>query len=94
MLRGQFGDKCFIRIGSFAAQFVIEVHHADHDAQFLAQLQQQKKQRDRVRSARHSYTHTLPRPQHFMLLQVGKQLLLEGSENHFVSESLCSSTSH
>ncbi len=45
MLRGQFRDKCLVRIGSFAPQFVIEVDHTQHDAQFPAQLQQQQEQR-------------------------------------------------
>src|SRR6202158_4256547 len=77
VLRGQFLDKCLVRIGSFAAQFVIEVHHAEHDAQFLAQLQQQQQQRHRVCPARHRHANAVAWPYHFLFLQTGEEALPE-----------------
>ncbi len=61
MLRRQFRDKRFIRIGSLAPQLMIEVHYAQHDAQVLPQLQQQKQKRHRIRAAGHRHAHALAR---------------------------------
>ena len=77
MLRGQFRDKYFVRIGSFAAQFVIEVHHTENDAQFPAQLQQQQQQRHGIRPARHRHSNAVARPHHFLFLQTGEEALPE-----------------
>jgi hypothetical protein len=38
----QLGDKLLVRIRSFAAQFVVEMHDAEDDPKFLSQLQQQQ----------------------------------------------------
>jgi hypothetical protein len=51
MLRRQLGDEFFIRVGSFASQFVIEMHHTQHDAQLFPRLQQEQQQRHRIRPA-------------------------------------------
>src|SRR6266567_4109804 len=77
MLRGQFRDKPFIRIGSFGTQFMIEVHHAEHNAQFLPQLQQQQQQRHGIRSARNRHTHAVTWPYHLLFLQTDQDALPE-----------------
>src|SRR6266481_266688 len=94
MVRRQFRDELFICIGSFAAQFVIEVHHAQHDSQLLAQLQKQKQQRHGIRPAGHSRAHAIPRLQHSVLFQGGENLLLEESRIPLVSGCACFYTSH
>lgn len=38
----QLGHKFFVGVRSLAAQFVIEVHDAENDSQFLTQFQQQE----------------------------------------------------
>ena len=58
VLRSQVRHKFFVRVGSFPAQFVIEMHDAQDDSQLSAQFQQQEQQRDRVGSARNSYANT------------------------------------
>src|SRR6266704_1893757 len=75
MLRGQFRDKPFIRIGSFGTQFVIEVNHAQHNAQLLAQLQQQQQQRHGIRSARNRHAHGVTRPYQLLFLQTDQDAL-------------------
>jgi hypothetical protein len=37
----EFGYKTFVRVGFRPAQFVIEVHNREHDAELVAQLEQQ-----------------------------------------------------
>ncbi len=77
VLRGQLGDKCFVSVRSLAAQFVIEVHHAEHKSQLLAQFQQQEQERHRIRASGHRNAHTIPRTHEFVRFQVLHHLLAQ-----------------
>ena len=56
----QLRDKTLIRIGFRPAQIVVEVNDREHDADFLAKLEQQSKQRNRIGSARDRDPGTIP----------------------------------
>ena len=77
VFRGQLGDKIFIRVGSLASQFVIEVRHARNNSELLAQFQQQQKQRHRICAARNCDAHTLAGARKLLRFDVLQQLLAQ-----------------
>ena len=80
MFRRQFCDKLFVRVASFAAQFMIKVHHAQHDPEFLPQLKEKQQQSNGIRAAGYRYAHAVARPEHFLFLQVSKEALRKNSK--------------
>ena len=48
VLVGQLGDELLVGFGFGSAQFVIEVDHGEHDANFRPQLQHDAQQGDRI----------------------------------------------
>jgi hypothetical protein len=51
VLVSQLSDEPFIFVRGQPTQFVIEMNHGENNADFLAKIQQQAKQCDRVRSS-------------------------------------------
>ena len=52
VMPGQLRDEALVGIGFRSAQIVIEVNDGEHNADFVAKLEQQSKQRHRIGSAR------------------------------------------
>src|SRR2546430_2277685 len=80
MLRGESCNELLVRVGSVAAQLVIKVHHAQHDPQFLAQLEEKQQQSNGICTAGYRHAHSVARPQHFLFLQVSKEALRKKSK--------------
>jgi len=77
MLRRKFRNEFFVGLRGPAAQFVIEVHDAQHAAQFLPQFQEQMQQSDGIRAPRNGNAQALARAQQTGALQEQQQALGE-----------------
>ncbi len=56
---GQLRREFFIRVGISTAQFVIEMHNAEHDSQLLPQLHELQQQRHRIGAPGYRHSHAL-----------------------------------
>ncbi|HUI53248.1 MAG TPA: hypothetical protein VLX60_15795 [Terriglobales bacterium] len=69
------GYEFFVRVGSLSAESVIEMDHAQNDAEFFAQLQKQMQQGNRIRTARNGHTEPLAGAKPTFIVNMLKQTL-------------------
>jgi len=58
---GQFRDEAHILIRFFRAQLVIDMRDRQYDPQLASQLEQKRKQSDRIRPTRNRRPHAVSR---------------------------------
>ena len=84
MLLSQLCDEPFIFVRRSSTQLVIEMNYGKNNANFLAQLQQQTKQRDRVRPARNGDPDAITRFQELVLPNIFKYRLRQSLHGNIV----------
>jgi hypothetical protein len=66
VFRSQRSDEFFVGVGRAAAKLMIEVGHADRNAEFCAQLEQQIQKRDGIRAAGNRDGYAIARGEEFL----------------------------
>ena len=88
VLLRQLRDKARILVRFFSAQLVIDMRDRQHNPQLGPQLQQQAKQRHRVRPTRNRRRHAVARPNRRLFPNCLQQPLRQHAHGEMVQESV------
>jgi len=77
MLTSESRNKLLIRVRLSPAQLVVEMNNGEDDAQFVAQLNQQAQQRNRINPARDCDPNPVSGSQQFLSPDVGQHALCQ-----------------
>jgi len=75
MLTRQIRNKLLVRIGLRPAQLVVEMNYGEDDAEFVAQVQQQAQERDRINPAGNCDANAIARVKQFLAPDMGQDAL-------------------